>query len=817
MKPSTENAPDTPLLTEAEWQPESPFSSFPTFQTQSLASQPRRETVRSYEMESPFLSEYQLEGGEPAVTPQMQLFASLLAELHDSEFDEAVTDLVNEAAVVTEERYSFETGDPVQQRMEAEQGLRDYFAPLERESQAMLDRMIAGIGETDLHAMTESELEFFLDRLAPTDSSLTPAFSNFVGKLFDKAKKVVKGVKGLVEKVSPVHIVLKKLKSLVRPLLQRVLQSAINKLPAAVRPVAAKLAKHFTGPMMEAEAPEAAGAGEATAVNPASFQAELDTLLAGYMVEGETFDRIPEVAQFMSESEEGPSDQIRDLDRARTDFARNIVTLGEGEDPAPVVERFVPAILAAAKIAIKVVGRPRVVNFIANLVSKLIVKYVGQQQSVALSRALVDTGLKLVGLETPSETPSLAAGYTLASTVEETLNQVAASAPETVWESEALLEAYVREAFEKAASANFPDSHIRPDLREGAEVSGAWILMPAQSNRKRYKKYTRVLNATISPQVASTITTFGGASLAQVFRDQLRLSPNSSVTARVHIYEAIPGTTLSLISFHEKGVPGLGHARRDAWSFLHPLTPEAAGLLLKEPGLGRKVPERFLVDRNLIDVGQRLYYLDIPEARIRPAPGPTTVPHMTQTGLVFDFPRGQLRVFLYYSEADAQHLAKQLRNKAPAGVLMTALKVGIEVRLSTILSGNPNRGLRLIHEAVPAEQFAGAAIGAGARMLLRAIGEKLVGMLAEWILNALKQELEQRYERFASEFARAAETDADGVTVIISYQQPSFFEQMRRMLTTGALLAAPALAAMFAARKPLGDFSLEIRPGFARW
>ena len=139
----------------------------------------------------------------------------------------------------------------------------------------------------------------------------------------------------------------------------------------------------------------------------------------------------------------------------------------------------------------------------------------------------------------------------------------------------------------------------------------------------------------------------------------------------------------------ERNVPGLGTAAKVAWSQFHPLTSQAAGLLFREPGLGRDVSAKYLADPLTISVGQRFYYLEIPGARPQMMPMPTAFLVVRRSGKVqmtLDFPRDQLRVFMFLSEADAQAIAVKLRQQAPIGAVMTALqphlKSGAESRLS---------------------------------------------------------------------------------------------------------------------------------------
>jgi hypothetical protein len=452
------------------------------------------------------------------------------------------------------------------------------------------------------------------------------------------------------------------------------------------------------------------------------------------------------------------------------------------------------------------------VNFLSGLLAKLVQKYVGKAQAVPLSRALVDTGLRLVSLEATDE-PQLESGYALASTLEDTISNVAQQAPEGAWESEAVLEAFVREAFQTAASAHFPDSMIRPELHEAAQSSGAWVALPGGTRRKHYKKYTRVLDVTVTPQMAAGLKSFGGKTVLAVLRDKLALPVGAPVQARVHLYEALAGSTLPDIAMHEKSVRGLGSSRREAWSLLHPLTPEAAGILLNEPGLGREVDPKFLADRTHVSVGQRFYFLEIPGSRPRMVSGPRggrRSARLTQTNITLDFPKRELRVYLFYAEADAQSLSTQLRARTPAAAIIAALKTGLKARLTSMFSGVPTRAVRVIHEAVPTEQFKSPVIGAG----LKLVGSSLGGVVLRWVLEALKRELEQRADQFASQFSAAAAAEADGVTVVLVFRQPSFLAPLRRLLAGGPLSTAALGGTLL--RQAIGNYGMTIHAGFVR-
>jgi hypothetical protein len=144
----------------------------------------------------------------------------------------------------------------------------------------------------------------------------------------------------------------------------------------------------------------------------------------------------------------------------------------------------------------------------------------------------------------------------------------------------------------------------------------SWALKPKNGPRYYYKKFTHVFSVTISPSIASSITTFIGVPLVNFLRDKMGLDPSKPIQARVHLYEAIDGTLLSRISRSEK-VNGLGKVQPYGWVQIHPLTVQTATSLLKEPGLGKDLSPQYIKSRHKIKVGQRFYYLEISGARLK--------------------------------------------------------------------------------------------------------------------------------------------------------------------------------------------------------
>ncbi|MCZ7638679.1 MAG: hypothetical protein M5U12_23050 [Verrucomicrobia bacterium] len=390
--------------------------------------------------------------------------------------NDALAGLVAEAANLADSRglEEDETGYGI------EPLLRQHFAPLAHEAEALISRLASALANRDPASITESEIDNMVDDY-PIAAAVTPAFENFLKKVKKTVKKVAKKAVNVAKKgaaaVAKVGVgpVLEKLKGLVQPLLNRVLDKAIGKLPEAVQPIATQLAEKLG--ILKRELDEEAPPASIEALEVAEIQLEFVENAASLLFAPSEVEQDLELVQARARSRGPARFPIADLDRARRKLIGKLSRLKEGEDPAPHIEAFVPAILPALKMGIQLAGRKRVVNFLAGLLAKLIQKYIGPQYAPALSQAMVDVGLRLIGLEVSEEDQAQAGSTAVAATIEETVRRVAAL-PEHVLDDRPLLQAYAVEAFEAAAASNLPPVlperiyRKRPDLRPGGATRG---------------------------------------------------------------------------------------------------------------------------------------------------------------------------------------------------------------------------------------------------------------------------------------------------------------------------------------------------------
>ncbi|KPM52015.1 hypothetical protein ACG83_31150 [Frankia sp. R43] len=586
---------------------------------------------------SPFLRESWTSGeaeGDRAVAEA----EALLEAIRDEQFDEALADLVDEAAAVHLTGESAWAGHEAQEGVASE--LEAWLAPLGTETEQLLDQMGERLAQEDLPALREGELEALLESFAPAPGAMAPAFEGFIRGMLRKAGKVVRSAvslagKGLsaLSKLPPVRFLLDKLKGLSRQLLSNVLKLGMGRLPSAVRPIARRLASRLTGEATlfeSAQESAAAAEEEAPATAPeAELLAEqfdqqlVDEVIAATGTEagtygeayGENYGAETYGEGYRTESwaaEQEARDPLGELDAARARLTEQLAALPAGGDPEPAIQQFVPAVLAlrpVLRLGFSLMGRDKVIRFLAKHLARLVQRMIGPQAANVVAGPIVNAGMGLLGLE--AEEPRQLAAEALTSAVEETVSHVASLAPD-VFEDPLRLEAESGQAFAEAVARSMPDEVLRPDLpeRETAGQGGSWVHMP-RTARRRYRRYTLAYDVEITLHVARQIPVFHGRTLADALRERgVRQWP---ARVRVHLYETVPGTRLGHIAATDRAMtaaamPGVRGA--GAWSRLHPLTPAAAGMMLGEPGLGRPVPRSAIGSPRRLAVGQRLFYAE---------------------------------------------------------------------------------------------------------------------------------------------------------------------------------------------------------------
>jgi hypothetical protein len=720
---------------------------------------------------SPFLSVYEsLQGEATDQDPLREAYATLMNDLHDEEFDEALFELQCSARAMHDAQLA--AGRP---RAEADRLVMQHHAGLIRESAAMVDAMAREFAPREHAGIVEQEVDAFVEGYIPP-RPLEPEFEQLFSKIRRKVGGFFKKAAGAAWrgiKAVGLGAVLGRIKGAVQDLLRRVIARAIGKLPPSLQPVARQLASKLglkvaapAAPAGGTEPPsgEPAPAPDSTdsPVQPAagdgapSPQEELNQHFAAALLAQDEVEFELESAQFAGQVSAPAQPVFAELDDARERFIAELEALGPDDSAAPLIQNFAPAVMAALKVGTKIAGRPNVVKVIAKPLAALISKLVGPQHAQPLSRAIADAGLKLVGLEMSEAETGRLAPAAVAATVEEAITRVA-SLPEEVLDDQELLEGYVLESFEHAAAANLPavlseaTYRQRPDLLE-AGVNVGWVLLPLRGP-KRYKRCTRSFRVTVSPQLAQEVESFEGSVLAEHLQDQLGMEEGEQVEGELHLYEALPGTSLADIARGERETLGPGLSDESNAAQLHPLTPQAAGALLGKPALGRALASGAGPE---LAAGQRLYHLATGK---RPLMGPGRT-HRPRRGLhvntTLDAVRDEVRVCVFLSEVRAQNLAARLRQGTNLGLVAANFERAVGRRLNRIFGGQAPARLRIVHAAMRPGQTALAALSNLPPIAAQTFATKL----RAWLVLAFAQFIKAQ----SQDVVAAADNTAEGLT-----------------------------------------------------
>ncbi|MEW5727098.1 MAG: hypothetical protein AB1918_04655 [Pseudomonadota bacterium] len=709
--------------------------------------------------ESPFRSSYLHVGEGPAVDLDENGRIALATELYSPSFNSLLHELVGEAFEALERVRDPMTGE-VGGWGDAEVALEAHFAPLVAAAEAGIDQMAAAVH--GIHSRDQAIAA--MEAAAYSGPPLAPEFENFLGGLWNKVKTAAKKVASVASSLG-LGPILAKIKVLVRPLIKRVLRMAIGRLPAqlqgAARLLARKIGFESPGEGATHESDGMVASGDLGAIQR-EFDARLVSIAESAGQPGGDAVIMNEVGDY-ERAADLRHDDLGAILREQGRLAERLVSLREGEDPQPDVEQFIPAILPALKIGINMIGRPKVVNFLAGMVSKLIQPLVGNMAQ-PLATAITDTGLKMLALEAVDE--RAVAGNALASLVQETTAAVALETDRdpSLLDDPVRLGMVVQEAFEQASADNVPPHMLNEAVRKTVRATGTW----ARVRGKPFKKFSQVFDVDISWPQARAVLSFGDEPLSQFLRRRAGFGPGKVMRVRVHLYEAVQGTWLSKISKADAGVPGLGSAAQASWSQIHPLTPEASCVLLHEPLLGRRADARWLRSRDHIAVGQRFYYIELPAGTAppplpqpQPGPGPGRQrPHRTGVKLKIDLRNRKICLAVHLEEADAQEVAKSFRK-----------------------GHNELGGLRLVEKVI--DRFVESAMRHGLTDLVKITkemdAEAPVEMLmegefkeqaAKWLLKTVKEAAIQWLKEKRDDFVEVADKPANGVTIAICLIEP---------------------------------------------
>lgn len=621
---------------------------------------------------------------------------------------------------------------------------------------------------------------------------------NPIKGVVDIAKKglstVVEGVKGLGKHLlGPLLNRLKKAGlGMLKAVLRKLLKPLTKMLPSSIRPFVPVITKalgidEYTGETAQLESGYESGfSGELARALDEEVAAMLfapsgedSAYEAGYFENPEAYETFETFEAFESaeqlesfesfeslESSESMGggeyaqgeDVLAQLDDAR---ARLAMQLSEftGENPVGPIQEFLPAVLAIRpliKLGLKVTGaRDKLIDLIAQPLAGLIRNIVGpaniqriqaavgQSPDRMIAKAGVGLAFTALGLETSGQGESTIPGEALASAVEATVNRVLDELSSEELADPLQVSAAVQRAFAESAAAYLPDRVLRSDLpeRETQGEGGLWVLMPRSTGRPRHthRKYSRVFVVQIPRRTARLLRWSDGGTLEQYLLD---LGVNRwPVRAEVDLYETVPGTSLGHFTRDES----LPAGESPSYAEYQELTPEVAGVLLGEPGLGRH-QTRALQGRAMTHTqpGQRYFRI-----RVGQFPEGTARRPRRQVSVRWEPTHRRMRIAIRLSERRARALQASLQRSAPAGqrdlpAVLTSLREILLPRLRTRVAR------RLLQSAYVADPALAAA---------------LAGNIAGAAGTGLSNFLVQRGAQLSSAVANSTE----GVTIVLTF------------------------------------------------
>ena len=295
----------------------------------------------------------------------------------------------------------------------------------------------------------------------------------------------------------------------------------------------------------------------------------------------------------------------------------------------------------------------------------------------------------------------------------------------------ALLEAAAAIAFQEAAAENFPPQLIVPELHESS-VGGSWVAMPLGKGRKYYKKFTRVFDVEITPQMAASLRTFGGTTLAAFLKDQLGVD-RTGAGAR----PPLPGDARERRPRGSRGSSGAckGSARASrstGQAAPSAVTARPPGCCCSSRSSGDATPGAFRTNRRRTAVGQRFYYLEVAGARPRlprPAGRQRASSRSSEVNLTLDFPKDEFRVVrLPERGRRAGASRRKLRKPRRHGGARRAPGSSTRPASRPRSAATSSRHVKIVSEALPQEQFTGLA-----GQLTGMVKARLAKKLVEWI------------------------------------------------------------------------------------
>lgn len=756
----------------AEIKLESPFLNLTNFKQKNGNT----EIQYSKSIHSPFKSVYELTGDAQGYTLENETLVEIMDELYDQEFDDMLSELAIEGQQLIQNELP---SNAIQNEFVIEDKLNQHFAPLLHEFDKFINYAIDGIEEKGEHQILEEEFISLIDNYT-LESNTPPMVEHFWKKALKKvkktAKKAYKYAKKGVKKLGNVALkyVMKLLKKLFPILIKLAYKMGLfKKIPKKYRPISDKILEKIGVDIKKAY-------GE----NEMQYeQQKLDMYVANVLIASnlEELELIDEEYNGLFDEEVVLNYNLLEKENSRTQFVKTLNELNDEESTQPAIDNFVSAIMLASKV---LGGRAKAVSIIGKYLGEFFSKWIGtnKKSTTKFAKHLIDKGLSKFGFEVAIES-DIEDGYvTLATVIEDTVQQIS-ELPDYSFENETILQNQIVHSFENSVSKYLPDmltnEHYekRPDLKEASIKNAVWKIKKSKKRKKRcgFKKLNKEIDIILTPYLANEVKTFGGIPIKNTIRDQFGYEINSETPATVHLYETSEGSNLHEIIDNDTIFNKFASVPTSITSKqLFPLTSVASGLLLNEPSLGCKCKSKSL---NNNKVGKhRYYYLEIPGAFpqvYKSKEGLQALRHTTGLKVKLNFIKNVIHLSLFISETDAQTIASEIRQhrKENASILINKFFVS---SLKTVFSKHTTQNLSVVHPKV----MPGKTSGESFKLVPRTVQEDLRENLNRWISLPLSEYILND----ATQFVEAVDHSLDGVSIDIIMQAPDGFKILKNLI-----------------------------------
>ncbi len=369
---------------------------------------------------------------------------------------------------------------------------------------------------------------------------------------------------------------------------------------------------------------------------------------------------------------------------------------------------------------------------------------------------------------------------TVADVITETVEKIAALPNDILEAEDEVLESFVQDALVDSIANNFPSEVLKEEVLTERQVPADANWIP--KNKGRYKVLSKKYQLLLTPAVASRIFTLKrGETLRDILQRQ-GWSGRTPIGVTVRVFEAVPGTRLSLIAKDY-----LGTAGPESYRNVLPLTRRAATLLLNTPGLAvRRRTRKPTGGRWPYKAGRRFYVAKISQHGVTlPKPMQPT----QSTGRVAVRSNGVDVKFLapktvvlrvYLNEETARTIKTGARNRYIANLSKSLSNQLLEV------------GSKSIHNFLTRIKIPSV------------VSRRITGMLLRWVDKNLSIKAKELLEKFI----RATDKPAQGVTVKLTVDLPFRLTDLLKLnpLTIASFLAKAVMSPPQAA--------IEVSPGY---